>query len=281
MKKWKKLLLRSFREGSVQLWRNKFLSGTTIALGAMILTLLNFVFALQFYADDSLSQLEARADFSVPLRTDFDSFEFDALKNEVQMYDVESELLPAQNFEDFSVPPRLHVKFKNLEAVESILEVLKKARYSEVIGDWDGVGERDFVNVVGRLLKLRKSIEKAALALVLLFLGGGILLVVNTFRIVLFSRRDEVFIARVVGAEPNFITGPFVVEGVLMGVTASILAIVIFVLLLKQIDILPGGNIFLHMWNNVFSWEILISGLVGGVGAWWSVRKYLYGRLSE
>ena len=276
-----KLLSRSFREGSVQLWRNKFLSGTTIGLGALILTLLNFVFAVQFFADDSLRQLETRADFSVPLREDFDTFEFDALKNELKQFEITTDLRPAERFDNFSVPPRLHVKFQNLSEAEPVLEIFKKSRYTEVIGDWDGVGERDFVNVIGKLLVLRRNVEKAALVLILLFLGGGILLVVNTFRIVLFSRRNEIFIARLVGAKPNFIMGPFIVEGVLLGIASAVLAIMIFVLVLREVSVLPGGDIFLYMWNNVFSLEILAAGMVGGVGAWWSVRRYLFGKFEK
>ena len=155
---------------------------------------------------------------------------------------------------------------------------MKRSRYTEVVGDWDGVVERDFVNVIGKLLVLRKNVERAALVLTLLFLGGGILLIINTFRIVLFSRRDEIFVARLVGAKPSFIMGPFLVEGVLMGIASSVLAIAIFVLVLREISVLPGGDIFLYMWNNVFSLEILAAGAVGGLGAWLSVRRYLLGK---
>ena len=67
MEHWKNLIWRSAREGTVQLIRNKFLSSTTVLLGALILFLLNFVFALHFFTDYSLKSLEERADFRVPL----------------------------------------------------------------------------------------------------------------------------------------------------------------------------------------------------------------------
>jgi hypothetical protein len=86
---------------------------------------------------------------------------------------------------------------------------------------------------------------------------------VNTFRIVIFSRKNEVFIARFVGANTKFIAGPFLVEGCLLGIASSVIAIIVFTFVLQQIDILPAGEIFIHLWNSVFSFEILISGLVG------------------
>lgn len=270
---------RSFREGSVQLWRHRFLSLTTIGLGTLILVLLNFVFATQFFADSSIHSLESRADFSIPLREPYDAFEFDALKNALNEFDIEMNILSAEDFPEFHVPPRVYIKFFNIQQASDVLEIFKNPRYLDVVGDWDGNAEKEFVTVVGNLLNLRKNVEIASRILVLLFLAGGILLVINTFRISIFSRKDEVFIARLVGAEPSFISGPFIIEGVLLGLISSLLAIIVFVFALKQVPILPSGQIFLHLWNNVFALELLASALVGGVGAWWAVRRYLRGRL--
>ncbi len=278
----KKILIwwrRSFREGSVQLWRHKFLSLTTVGLGTLILVLLNFVFATQFFADYSIKSLESRADFTIPLREPFDAFEFDALKNSLKSFDIETEILPAEEFSEFRVPTRVHVKFHDIQQVNDVLEIFKNPRYIEVIGDWDGKAEREFVTIVGNLLKLRKNVEITSKVLVLLFLFGGILLVMNTFQIAIFSRRDEVFVARLVGADPSFIIGPFVIEGILLGLLSALCAIILFVIILKQIPVLPISQIFLHLWNNVFAFELLISATVGGIGAFWSIRRYLRGRL--
>ena len=278
----KKILVwwrRSFQEGSLQLWRNGFLSLSTIGLGALILILLNFVFATQFFANSSLQSLEQRADFSIPLREPYDVFEFDALRNALQEFNIEINILSAEEFPDFHVPPRVYVKFLDIQQVSDVLEIFKNPRYLEVVGNWDGTAEREFVTLVGNLLNLRKNVELASRVLVLLFLAGGVLLIINTFRIALFSRRDEVFIARLVGADPIFIAGPFIVEGILLGLLASLFAIILFVLAIKQIPLLPSGQIFLHLWNNVFALELLLSAFVGAVGAWWSVRRYLRGKL--
>lgn len=278
MKNWQALLFRSFREGSIQVWRNKFLSGTTILLGALILFLLNFVFSIQFFADYSIKNLEARADFAVVLQKDFDAFEFEALRNELKEFNLATQMWDSEIREEVEIPPRLHIKFDDLAQVEEVFDIIKKPRYNSVVGNWDSAGERDFVNIVGKLLRVRDGVSKASFWLILLFLAGGILLAFNTFRIVLFSRKDEVFISRLVGADPKFIAGPFLVEGGLLGMVACLLAIILFVFVLKQIEVLPGGAIFLHLWNNVFSLEILCAGLVGVAGAWIAVRKYLRGK---
>ena len=270
---------RSFREGSIQLWRHKFLSLTTIGLGTLILVLLNFVFATQFFADHSIQSLESRADFSIPLREPYDAFEFDALKNSLKEFDIETEVLSAENLSEFRVPTRVHVKFLDIQQASDVLEVFKNPRYIEVVGNWDGTAEREFVSVVEKLLKLRKNVEMISRVLVFLFLIGGILLVINTFQIAIFSRRDEIFIGRLVGAKPAFITGPFIIEGILLGLLSALFSIILFVFILRQLPVLPTGQIFLHLWNNIFAIELLIAAAVGGIGAWWSIRRYLRGRL--
>ncbi len=281
IKSYKKLLLRSIREGTTQLWRNKLLSGTTILLGALILFLLNLVFSIGYFADYSLKNLESRADFTVPLRKDYDPFLLDALKNELNKFDLTVTIRTNKKLEDFEIPTRLHLVFGSLQEVKDVFKVLKKIRYDNVIGNWNTEGEKDFVNLIDKLHKIRTNIEKVSFWLSILFLAGGILLVINTFRIVIFSRKEEIFIARFVGADTKFIAGPFLVEGLLLGISASLIGIFAFIFVLREIEVLPGGEIFLYLWNNVFTEEILVSAGVGIVGAWMAIQKYLNGRFEK
>lgn len=281
----KKLLVRSAKEGTEQLWRHKFLSFSTLGLGTLILFLLNFVFAIGYFLDLSLQNLEQKADFSIPLREDYDAFEFQSLQNELRNYQVEIELLPAQSLTDstetwaaeLTLPPRVHVKFQNLNIVPEVLGIFKKSRYQKVVSDINVQGEREFSVVIEKLLQVRKAVDNISYFLTLAFIIGGILLTMNTFRMTLFARRKEVFIARLVGANPSFIAGPFLFEGLLLGMVSALLAAVIFVFVLRNIAILPGGAIFLYMWQNIFAWEILIASGVGLLGSWISVGRYIRG----
>lgn len=278
----KALMTRSLREGVIAFWRNRFLSMTTILLGALILFLLNFIFSIKFFADYSLNNLEQRADFTVPLRAITDSFWLDSLKNEIKNnYNVELAILPAKNFEDFTVPPRLHIKFLDIAQVKDVLLTLQKPKFDEVMGDWDARGEHDFVQLIEKLLKIRKGVESATLWLLLFFISGGILLAVNTFRMMIFSRREEIFISRLVGATTKFIAAPFLFEGFLLGMFSAIIAIIAFVFVLTQMEFGTNAEIFEYLWNNVFSWEILISGGIGILGAWIAIKKYLFSPLSK
>ncbi len=278
---WKNFFIRSLREGIVGFWRNRFLSLTAILLGALILFLLNFIFSIKFFADYSLKNLESRADFTVPLRKDADSFRLEGLKNALNnKYNIKLDIKEGRDFDDFSIPKRLHIKFLDITQVKEILETLQKLKFDEVIGDWDAKGEQDFVHLIEKLLKIRIGVEKVSIWLLLFFISGGILLAINTFRMMIFSRKDEIFISRLVGANSMFIAGPFLFEGFFLGIISSVIAIFSFIFVLQKVSIIPSGEIFIYLWNYVFSYEILIAGIIGIAGAWIAVKKYLFSPLS-
>jgi cell division transport system permease protein len=58
-----------------------------------------------------------------------------------------------------------------------------------------------------------------------LILVAGLFLTSNTVNLVVFARRDELEVQRLVGATPAFIAGPFLVEGFVQGVAGGLLAV--------------------------------------------------------
>ena len=70
--------------------------------------------------------------------------------------------------------------------------------------------------------------KNGGLILGAVFLVISILMIFNTIRMAIFSRREEIYMMRLVGADTSFIRGPFVVEaqicGIISGLVASTLA---------------------------------------------------------
>ena len=60
-----------------------------------------------------------------------------------------------------------------------------------------------------------------------LLIVASILLVANTIRLSLFSRRREVEVMRLVGATNWFIRWPFIIEGMILGAMGGVLAILL------------------------------------------------------
>lgn len=66
--------------------------------------------------------------------------------------------------------------------------------------------------------------EQAGLVASVIFIAISSLIVFNTIRMAIFNRRDEIQMMKLIGADRSFIRGPFIVEAVVYGFIAAILA---------------------------------------------------------
>lgn len=66
--------------------------------------------------------------------------------------------------------------------------------------------------------------KNGGLILGAIFLVISILMIFNTIRMAIFSRREEIYMMKLVGADTGFIRGPFLVEALICGIISGILA---------------------------------------------------------
>ncbi len=85
-----------------------------------------------------------------------------------------------------------------------------------------------------RILQVAHVIEYVFTAATLILLIASTLLIANTIRLSIFSRRREIEVMKLVGATNWFVRGPFMLEGLLCGLGGSLLA-VFFLLLGKEV----------------------------------------------
>jgi cell division transport system permease protein len=76
-----------------------------------------------------------------------------------------------------------------------------------------------------KILTATRVVKLSMGLLALLLVVASILLISNTIRLSLFSRRREVEVMKLVGATDSFIRWPFVIEGVVLGGLGGILAV--------------------------------------------------------
>lgn len=127
--------------------------------------------------------------------------------------------------------------------------------------------------------------KNGGLILGAVFLVISILVIFNTIRMAIFSRREEIYMMKLVGASRNFIRGPFIVEaqicGVIAGVISSTLAYVGYRFLEPKlsgygINMSNLTNVLESQWLVlVFIATILVGMLIGTISAKLAIRKYL------
>jgi cell division transport system permease protein len=111
---------------------------------------------------------------------------------------------------------------------------------------------------------------------------ASILLISNTIRLSIFSRRREIEVMKLVGATNWFVRGPFMLEGLICGIAGSLLAI--FFLVLGKAIVLPALNVSsLSSDSDVhaMAFPLVALALIGGglalgaVGSGLTIRRFL------
>ena len=74
------------------------------------------------------------------------------------------------------------------------------------------------------MVSVRRIVNVVSIVMIALLLAVSTFIMANTLRLAAFTRRNEVAIVRMIGATNSFIRGPFNVEGMILGLTGSLIA---------------------------------------------------------
>jgi len=126
--------------------------------------------------------------------------------------------------------------------------------------------------------------ERAGVVASVVFIAISSLIVFNTIRMAIFNRRDEIQMMKLIGADRNFIRGPFIVEAVVYGFIAAVVATSLGVgLLFAAKDTLLNYGIIIDNTLRlvtvyigfVLLAMILLGAIIGVVSSLLATRRYL------
>ncbi len=140
--------------------------------------------------------------------------------------------------------------------------------------------------VIQTLLNVANGIKIISAGILALLIVISIFIIANTIKLTVHARRKEISIMKYVGATNGFIRWPFIVEGIIIGIAAAVLSIVILGLgynaIVGQITtsiITSIAGIKMLTFSEVFPLVItvyLALGIgIGALGSIISMRKYL------
>jgi cell division transport system permease protein len=132
-----------------------------------------------------------------------------------------------------------------------------------------------------RILKVAHAIEIVFTVATLILIVASILLISNTIRLSIFSRRREIEVMKLVGATNWFVRGPFMLEGLITGIIGALLAI--FFLILGKAIALPSILPHLSSDPTVHAWPfpevaLILLGMglgLGAIGSGVTIRRFL------
>lgn len=134
---------------------------------------------------------------------------------------------------------------------------------------------------IGRFVKVFDLFRLTGYAMSGIFFIAAVFIVANTIRLVIYSRREEIEIMRLVGATDRFIKTPFYIEGIIQGALGGIIGLAAlfatFIYISTSVEHgLPSDLLHIRFLSlRLFITIILCSMLVGWLGCFISLRQFL------
>jgi len=193
--------------------------------------------------------------------------EIAARKKDFDLTDVDTNPLPAS----------LEVKMASAQETSRLAASLKDEVGRGIVAD-----VVDNPTVVEKLLTITRVLSIGGIAVLGMMLFVALFVIVNTIRIAVHGRRDEIEIMKLVGATDWFVRWPFILEGMLVGAFGATVSLGIIIAgagpvttaMIGFLDILPvsfGANFIAQLVLGVFGFALV----VGAGGASISVRTHL------
>jgi len=290
-------LVFSVKQALEGLWRNRVMSLAAMVTMVLMLVLLSSLVIVLSGMQAGLDYIESKVEIRAELNDGAPQDRVEALEAQLaSLPEVSSVsyISKEQALEDFRrqraeagepdltqyvgfnpFPAQLSVKLRDPKQSSQVRSVLQAeqgivARVNEPQKNID-----QLVNVTALL----RTIGIAVLVLVGLTV---LLIVVNSIRMAVMSRSQEIEIMRLVGASDPFIRWPFIFEGLFVGLIGAGITLGLLLLASGPITELAGaiaGQVpvgFSRSLTGQVAALVMAAGLgLGGVGAWISVRAYL------
>ncbi len=178
------------------------------------------------------------------------------------------------------LPASLELSIKSSTSGAEHLKLLKIA--AESIRAFSGVEEVSYgQGWVKNYSDLVSGFKNSSYAFLLLLILGSMLVVSNSIRSSVSQRLEEVEVLELVGATQSMIRTPYIIEGMVLGLITSILAIMgtylLFLwqqsIIIKEFDLITFGGQF-HFLNLMQILGVISLGVsMGAAGSYFSVSK--------
>ncbi|MBR6014462.1 MAG: permease-like cell division protein FtsX [Firmicutes bacterium] len=175
------------------------------------------------------------------------------------------------------LPNSVEVKLKDLSGADAVVAKVKTFQGIEDI--------KYYQETVEKLVKITDSLKLAMLIIMLFLVIVSIIVVSNTIKLTVFARQKEIEIMKYVGATNWFIRGPFLVEGIFIGIIAAGISVGITALIYEKLMGLLGTDMSLMIGSPMVSAGFLVANLVwvflalgisiGACGSIISMRRFL------
>ncbi|MFH1533802.1 MAG: permease-like cell division protein FtsX [Nitrospirota bacterium] len=256
------LIKKGILLGLHNIWRNKFLSLATIFVIGTIIFIFNIILAVNFIAKEAIQDLSEKIDVVVYLQESTTISESQSIAQDIAILEGVVEVTYTSKedalnqlklthpdislaFEKYGLgnplPASLNITTQHPKYHQSVADFLNKDKYlaklSNVVTTGDSSTNTIMTSVSKNLNNVTNFAQQVIFWLIMIFVIGGVLIILNALQITIFNRKKEIEVMKLVGSSNWFIRFPFLIEGIIYGVLAVAISFVMLFVLSKNIQI--------------------------------------------
>ena len=285
-------------EGFSNVFKNKKSTGASLVIMCATMIIFGVFLILGENINHFVDNLKADQGFSVFIKVDATQEEIDKVGEEIRAID-------GVNTVDFvSKDDALNIMRERLKDTKGVLDgfdkELLKTSYTVTVTDLSKSKDiQNQINGIENVAKIESSDETVSAliniangirivtgVILILLIIISVFIISNTIKLTVHARRKEISIMKYVGATNSFIRWPFVVEGMIIGIIASLISIVIVggaynfianeVVNAEFMQMINGSLVsFQDMLSSIIIVYMLLGIGIGALGSIISMRKYL------
>lgn len=269
----------------------------------LVISLLGGIFLLRDMGNFLIDSIQDKVDISIYFKEEATENEILTIKQEIKEYpeikNVEyvsqdkaldeftkrhkNDFTLIESIEELGMNPflaSLNVQANNPSQYESVYAFLSNLENEDIIEKIDYYQRQ---SVIQKICALNSQFSKISIYLAVILLSIAIIVTLNTVRLSIYNSKKEIEIQRLVGASNWFIKGPFLIQGMLYGVIASLVSFICLGFVCwffnpQAMNIFLDFNLFgLFMgkiWT-LFGIQVMVGMFLGIIASNIAVKKYL------
>lgn len=275
--------------------RNLLLSVATAVMMGLILFIFNVIMVLNVLTQATIEKIAEKVDLIVYLSDETLPYEIDRIVKDIEslpvvksvQYTSKREALTeflaeypekADPFTNYGIanplPGNIKIVTEKPEEHAAVREHLEKASYARYLVDTESAGENQ--EIVERLISVTNFTQKLIFGVIITFIFGSLLIIINAIHLSIFTRKLEIQIMQLVGANPNIIRFPFIFEGMVYSLIAVFFSFSLLMVFLEGSHLTALAN-FNANFNPLllFGLELAGSIAIGVLSSYIALNYYL------
>ncbi|MBT4849887.1 FtsX-like permease family protein [Candidatus Parcubacteria bacterium] len=300
-------LWRIFKFAIQGFFRNFWLSLVTITMMLMAIVSVTLLVSIDYVKQATIAGVEQKVDILISMQYEIEREDVDTLVldleelpevKKVRIISPEDnmELFKQNNsnskaikaldvFEDDENPfgYSLAIQAYNLDQYKTISAFIEKEEYAGIV---KASTFHDYESFVNKINNLSKILNKYSWYIIAIFAVISLVVIFNTIRMSIYTRKDEIVIMKLVGAGNWFIRAPFFIESIFYALVSVLIVIGVTYPIVNFIQpsltnyfqdtqVINLAGYFQSNFLYIFGWQFLALATLNVVSTAVAMKKYL------